>query len=154
MLGKKVNNMEIEIKKIIESDFEPLVNLFHEFAQFEKLPEKMTNSVEKMKQEQQFFNGFTAKNKENEIVGYVTFFFAYYTWTGKALYMDDLYVRQTYRGQNIGTRLIQKVIEFAKSEDCSKLRWQVSNWNEPAIKFYENLGAEINCVEMNCDLLF
>ena len=145
--------MEITIQKTQESDFESLIALFQEFALFEKLPEKMTNSFEKMKQEQNYFKGFTAKNDEGKIVGYVTFFFAYYTWSGKALYMDDLYVCEKYRGKGLGTLLINEVISFAKQENCSKLRWQVSNWNSPAIKFYENLGAEISPVEMNCDLL-
>lgn len=49
--------------------------------------------------------------------------------------------------------LINKVISFAKDSNCNKLRWQVSNWNKPAIDFYKNLGAEINEVERNCDLI-
>lgn len=144
--------MEFKIEKITESDFEALVALFQEFALFEKLPEKMTNSVDRMKTEKDYIQGFTAKDKDGKIVAYVTCFFGYYTWTGKSLYMDDLYVRESYRGKGLGTRLINEVIALAKQEDCCKLRWQVSNWNDPAIKFYENLGAEINRVEMNCDL--
>ncbi len=146
--------MNITISSITENDFEELVSLFLEFATFEKLPEKMTNSVEKMKKEKDHFHGFTAKNEEGRIVGYVTFFFAYYTWSGKSLYMDDLYVRETQRGIGIGTKLINEVISHAKKEDCNGLRWQVSNWNEPAINFYKSLGADINRVEMNCDLIF
>ncbi|MCD8166713.1 MAG: GNAT family N-acetyltransferase [Bacteroides sp.] len=86
-------------------------------------------------------------------MGYVTFFFARYTWSGKALYMDDLYIRPTFRGKGLGTKLIDKVIQYAKENNCHKLRWQVSDWNEPAIRFYKNLGANIDTVERNCDLL-
>jgi ribosomal protein S18 acetylase RimI-like enzyme len=145
----KVN--QIKIERIAEKDFETLNSLFKEFAAFEKLPEMMTNTVEQMKNEKDFFNGFVVK-EENDILGYVTFFFAYYTWAGKSLYMDDLYIRQEYRGQGLGTMLIKNVISFAKEHQCNKLRWQVSNWNEPAIKFYESLGAKINHVEINCDI--
>ncbi|HMM01347.1 MAG: GNAT family N-acetyltransferase [Dysgonomonas sp.] len=146
--------MNIDIQPIKESDFEELVSLFLEFATFEKLPEKMTNSAGQMLKEKDYFHGFVARDGDGSIIGYATYFFAYYTWTGKSLYMDDLYVRQTYRGKGIGTRLINAVIAYAKEECCNGLRWQVSEWNHPAITFYKSLGATINEVERNCDLLF
>ena len=67
--------------------------------------------------------------------------------------MDDLYVQSDYRGSGIGTKFIKKVINFAKESSCHKLRWQVSNWNTPAVDFYKSLGAEITNEEWNCDLL-
>ena len=146
--------MLYRIESITENDFEGLITLFKEFALFEKLPERMTNTVSQMQEEKAYFNGFTIKGEEDQIMGYVTCFFAYYTWTGKALYMDDLYVRQEYRGKGLGTLLIQKIISFAKENKCKSLRWQVSDWNEPAIKFYESLGATIDGVEKNCILQF
>ncbi len=144
--------MNIHITPITEQDFEQLHQLFQEFATFEKVPEKMINSVERMHQEKELIHGFTAKDEHGQIHGYVTFFFAFYTWIGKALYMDDLYVSQAYRGQEIGTRLTNKVIAHAREHNCYKLRWQVSNWNESAIRFYESLGAEVSRTELNCDL--
>ena len=66
--------------------------------------------------------------------------------------MDDLYVKESYRGKGIGSMLIQKVIEYAQSAQCHKLRWQVSDWNAPAIRFYKSLGGVIDAQERNCDL--
>lgn len=146
--------MKIKIEEIVEEDFETLIELFRELAVFENLPEKMINSVERMKTEKDFFRGFTIKDENNLILGYVTFFFAYYTWVGKSLYMDDLYIREEHRGKGLGTQLIKKVISFAKETNCQKLRWQVSNWNKSAIKFYKSLGAQIDEVDKNCDLMF
>ena len=146
--------MDIHIRKIEETDYESLILLFREFALFEKLPDKMTNSLEQMFEEKNHLSGFVAVNTENEIIGYVTYFFAYYTWTGKSLYMDDLYVRPEFRAKNVGTKLINRVIAFAKTENCRKLRWQVSEWNQPAIEFYKSMGADIDSVESNCDLIF
>jgi GNAT superfamily N-acetyltransferase len=145
--------MNVTIHEIEEDDFQGLVNLFQEFAHFEKLPEKMTNTVEKMKTEKAHINGFVARGEQSEIIAYVTFFFTYYTWTGKSMYMDDLYVREEFRNRGIGKRLLEKVIDFAKIEQCSKLRWQVSNWNTNAQDFYKSMGAEIDDVELNCDLM-
>jgi len=131
-----------------------LINFFKEFALFEKLPDKMINSVEQMLLEKEYLTGFVAVNSGNQIVGYVTYFFGYYTWIGKSLYMDDLYVQTDSRGLGVGTKLINEVIEFAKAENCKKLRWQVSEWNQPAIDFYKSLGANVDAVESNCDLVF
>jgi len=81
-------------------------------------------------------------------------FFAYYTWIGKSLSMDDLYVRPEFRSKGIGVLLINEVINFAKTQNCKKLHCQVSEWNKPAIEFYESLGVKIDGIESNCDLVF
>lgn len=147
--------MDILIRTIAEQDFAALISLFREFSVFEKQPDKMTNTVEQMQAEKQFINGFVAIDQSTgQIVGYATWFFAYYTWVGKSLYMDDLYVKPDYRGNYIGTKLINEVIGKAKKENCRRIRWQVSKWNEPAKKFYEKLGAVIEEGEANCDILF
>ena|SRR5665647_121336 len=144
--------MNITIRSAKEDDYEAILELFREFAHFENLDERMTNSVEQMKTEKAYFNCFVAVNSRNEIVGYATYFFAYFTWTGKSLYMDDLYVKESHRGEGIGTLLINQVIAYAKASNCHKLRWQVSDWNAPAIGFYKSLGAVVDAQERNCDL--
>jgi GNAT superfamily N-acetyltransferase len=149
-----MSKMEIEIRNAEESDFKHILNLFKEFASFEKRPERMTNTIDKMVREKDFFNCYVVVTKDKKIVGYATYFFCYYTWTGKSLHMDDLYVKPEYRGNGIGTKLINKVIEFARSSQCHKLHWQVSGWNKPALDFYKNIGAKIDNIEHNCDLFF
>ncbi len=144
--------MEFTIREIEKKDYPELIEIFHEFAEFEKLPDNMVNSVEQMETESDFINGFVVFNENKTIIGYVTYFYAYYTWIGKSMYMDDLYVKRDFRGNGLGTKLIKKVIEKAKSDKCNKLRWQVSEWNQPAIDFYKNLGATVDGVESNCDL--
>jgi GNAT superfamily N-acetyltransferase len=145
--------MEITIRDANETDFPQIIDLFKDFATFEKLPEKMINSVERMMKEKVFFHCFVAVTSDGRIIGYATYFFCYYTWIGKALYMDDLYVTPEYRANGIGKKLIDRVIEFAKTSRCHKLRWQVSGWNKSAIEFYKNIGATIDNVELNCDLM-
>jgi GNAT superfamily N-acetyltransferase len=149
---EKITNMTI--RPVQESDFQQVVDLFSAFALFEKQPEKMVNSVDRMMAEKEYFHCFVAVSDDDRILGYVTYFFAYYTWIGKSLYMDDLYVKPEFRGKGVGTQLIQRVIGFAKESGCHKLRWQVSQWNSPAIAFYTSLGASIDDTEQNCDLVF
>lgn len=144
--------MEITIRTAVEDDFDQLLEFFSEFAAFEELSHKMENSVEQIKAEKENFNCFVAETPQKEIVGYAAWFFCYFTWTGKSLYLDDLYVKPSYRSQGIGKRLINTIIETARSAQCHKIRWQEANWNKPAIDFYKKLGATIDTVNQNCDL--
>ena len=134
------------------TDFPDLVHLFHEFSVFQKEPEKMTNSVEKLTADQELVMGFVAVSEEGKVVAYVTYFVTFHTWSGKSLYMDDLYVQQAFRGKGIGKALLDKVIEFAKDNNCSSLRWLVSHWNQEAKQFYKSIGAEISNNEEQCVL--
>ena len=65
----------------------------------------------------------------------------------------DVIIDDRFRGKGLGTRLIHQVIDLAKQSACHKLRWQVSNWNKPAIAFYKSLGASIDDFELDCDLI-
>ncbi len=143
--------MKITIRKAIEKDFFEILSLIKELATFEKAPEKVTNTVEQMKKEKDFFQCFVAKTEEKEIVGIALYFFAYYTWIGKSLYLDDLYVKESFREQKIGTRLLKKIFEIAKKENCKRVRWQVLNWNKSAIDMYKKCGADIDNEWINCD---
>ena len=101
--------MAFKIRNAVENDFPSIIELFKEFAEFEKLPEKMVNTVEQMIREKEYFNCFVAVNENNQIVGYSTYFFSYHTWIGKSLYMDDLYVQPEYRKKGIGKRLLESI---------------------------------------------
>lgn len=143
--------MKITIRKANDKDFYAILSLVRELAKFEKAPEKVTNTVEQMKKEKDLFQCYVAENDGDEIVGMALYFFAYYTWVGKSLYLDDLYIKESYRGKNIGTRLLKKIIEVAKKEECKRVRWQVLNWNSPAIEMYKKCGAVIDDEWSNCD---
>jgi GNAT superfamily N-acetyltransferase len=144
--------MKIQIREAENDDFEEILALFREFSVYQKLPERMKNSVERLRNEQDYFHCFVAVTPENSIIGYITWFFTYFTWTGKWMYVDDLYVKPDFRGSGVGKSLMDRVIELARNSGCHKLRWQVSHWNKPAIAFYEKMGAEIDDLERNCDL--
>jgi len=142
----------IHIVPLEEKYFESWLGLIKEMAAFQKMPEKVTNSIPLMQLEKDYIHGFVAINANGDLIGYTTYFMAYFTWTGKSMYMDDLFVSQNFRGRGIGTQLTQAVIKKARSEQCKKVRWQVSHWNSKAIAFYRALGAEIDDIEKNCDL--
>lgn len=143
--------MNFTIRKATENDFPAVLSMIKELALFEKAPEKVTNTVELMKQEQHLFGCSVAVTDENEIVGMAIWFFAYYTWVGKSLYLDDLYVKDAYRRHKIGTALLNKVFEVARNENCRRVRWQVLDWNKNAIEMYKKAGATLDGEWLNCD---
>ncbi len=144
--------MQIIIRQAQEKDFPSILSMIKELAVFEEASEKVTNSVEQMNNEKDYFHCYVAENDKNEIIGMALYFFAYYTWIGKSLYLDDLYVKESYRDNKIGTKLLEKIIETAKKEDCKRIRWQVLNWNTPAIEMYKKYGVNIDNEWSNCDL--
>ncbi len=143
--------MAVEIKNAEKRDFDQVFNLIKEFSVFIKTPEKVSTTLDQMVRDKKLFKCLIALEDE-KIIGYAFYFFGYYSWTGKSLYLDDLYVTENYRGKNIGSKLLNAIIEIARKENCTKVRWQVSDWNRNAIEFYRKHGAVIDDVERNCDL--
>ena len=141
----------IEIRKAGQTDFEEVFAMIQEFAEFIGTPEKVSTSAIQMWEEKDHIHCLVA-TYDGEPVGFATYFPAYYSWSGRAIYLDDLYVRQAHRGLGIGSALIQDVIRMAKEGGFRKVKWQVSKWNHQAIGFYKSLGAVIDDVEINCDL--
>ncbi len=142
--------MIITIRKATESDFPEVLLLIKELASYEREPDKVTNSVDLMKEEKDHFRCFVAETENHEIVGMAIYFFAYYTWVGKSLYLEDIYVKEQYRRYKIGTKLLRKIFEIALNENCKRVRWQVLDWNASAIEFYRKGGAEISNNWLNC----
>jgi ribosomal protein S18 acetylase RimI-like enzyme len=143
--------MSISIRKATEEDFPDILKLIKELASFEKASDKVTNSVEQMKREQNLFSCFVAETESKEIIGIALYFFAYYTWVGKSLYLEDIYIKEQYRKQSIGKSLLQKIFEVAREENCKRVRWQVLSWNQNAIDMYRKNGAEIDDEWLNCN---
>ena len=145
-----MESLNIVIRRADIKDFPVIMEMIRDLAAFEKAFEEVTNSVEQMILEEEHFFVELAVLDE-EIVGMALCFFAYYTWVGKSLYLDDLFVMPAYRGKGIGTLLLRRVFEVALQEDCKRLRWQVLDWNENAVRLYRNIGAAISNQWLNCD---
>ena len=143
--------MDINIRKATENDFPAIFGLITELAEYEESLDKVSNSLELMYEQKDYFNCYVAETEEKEIIGMALYYFSYYTWVGKTLYLDDLYVKEAWRGNGLGTRLMDKMFEVAKAQKCNRFRLQVLNWNESAIKLYEKSGFTVDKTWYNCD---
>ena len=142
--------MRYNIREASQEDFPAILSLIRELAEYERSPDMVTNTVNQMNAEKDLFRCYVAETDQGLIVGMALFFFAYFTWVGKSLYLEDIIVTRDYRQHQIGTALLDKVMQTAKEESCRRVRWQVLDWNEPAISFYRKCGAEINGEWLNC----
>ncbi len=133
-----------EIRKGERADVPAAFELIKELAEFEKAPNEVSNSIEKMYEDgfgsNPIFHFYVAEFM-GQIVGMTLYYYRYSTWKGKRLYLEDLIVTESMRGKGLGEKLLEKTIDIAKETNCTGLMWQVLDWNEPAIKFYDKFGV-------------
>jgi GNAT superfamily N-acetyltransferase len=133
----------LSIRYASAEDVPVLNTLIHEFAEFERLPIAATEAG-------LLRDGFSESPKfrvlmaewDGQPAGYAFFFDYYSSFEGRpGLFLEDIYVRDQYRGKGIGRALLARVASIAKEQKCFGVRWQVLDWNTPAIDFYKGLGA-------------
>lgn len=136
--------MKINIRKAENKDWNAVHKLIQFLAKYEKEPEAVITSAEQLLEDKkiEFFDCIVAEIN-SEIIGIALYHKAYSTWKGKMLYLEDLYVIDEYRNKQVGQKLFDAFKEEAKNLNCVLIKWQVLDWNESAIKFYEKNGAVI-----------
>lgn len=80
---------------------------------------------------------------EQEIIGMVLYYLTYSTWKGKMLYLEDFVVKEDFRRFGVGQQLFDTFLETARIKGCKIVKWQVLDWNKPALNFYERNQAII-----------
>ncbi len=133
-----------------KEDIPVLYEMMLEFARFEKEPDGVENNPERMEKDWEAANWLIAYSKDNKACGYASFCYTYNTWRGKSAYLDDLYIREAYRGHGIGKGMLDTVTKICSENGCLQLRWLVSDWNTHAQEFYKKYGASITTKEYNC----
>jgi len=90
---------------------------------------------------------------ENKIEGIALVYPRYSTWKGQILHLEDLIVSEKCRGKGLGTQLLNTVVKYGEQLGVKRISWEVLDWNEPAINFYESKGADVkrdwNVVHLN-----
>ncbi len=148
--------MSVHLRKAIKADMPQVLELINELAVFEKEPDAVEVTVAELEQngfgENPLFTCFVAE-EQTQIVGMALVYFRFSTWKGKTVHLEDLVVRETHRGKEIGNLLYTEVLKYAKANGVRRAEWIVLNWNKGAIKFYERSGAVFHkdwyLVEMN-----
>lgn len=133
------------------TDIEELFRLIQDLADYEKAPEEVVNSSKQLKLDWQAGHfKFLIAELSGQVVGMALYYPRYSTWKGLCYYLEDLYVMPNSRGKGIGKALINATAQAARKAGAKRLDWQVLDWNQPAVAFYEKLGAGIEKEWWNC----
>lgn len=140
--------MSFTVRKATEDDVQMLHKFIYELAEFEKLSEMCTITIEELRNlmfEEKSLRAVIAED-DGVAVGMATYyFFKIATFSGKkVLYIEDLYIREDVRGKGFGTQIFDCLRNIAKEKNCSKIEWKCLDWNAPTISFYEKMGGNIS----------
>ena len=137
--------MSCNIRKAETKDIPSILGLIKELAVFERQPNAVILSEGELEQalfgENPWVYVYVAE-MENKVVVMSLYYYGFSTWKGRSLHLEDLIVHENYRKLGIGRALMNQVIQIAKTEKVERMSWEVLDWNEPAVKFYESLGTE------------
>ena len=136
----------IQIREATVDDAGLILNFITQLAIYEKAEHEVL-ATEAAIRNSLFHEGTTTHglicSLEDKPVGFAVYFFNYSTWLAKpGLYLEDLYVLPDHRGSGAGKALLKYLAKVAVDRDCGRFEWSVLDWNEPAIRFYESLGAQ------------
>lgn len=135
----------MNFRKAIREDTPLIYDFIIELARYEGLESEVQTSVETL--EKSLFERHSAEViflEENEVaIGFCLYFYNFSTFVGKpGLYIEDLYIKEEYRGRGLGKKMLNHMIEYAKKEDLGRVEWWCLDENKPSIEFYLSQGAE------------
>lgn len=148
------NSVTFEIRSATRADVPKIFSLIQALAEYEKLADQVTGSAEELASHlfvepeggvvnRGYIEAIVA-DFSGQLVGFALFLHNYSTFLTKpGIYLEDLFVLPEHRGDGIGKALITKVAEIAVERGCGRLEWSVLDWNEPAIGFYQRMGATV-----------
>ncbi|MBK8620607.1 MAG: GNAT family N-acetyltransferase [Saprospiraceae bacterium] len=128
-----------------EHDVRTVYDMVVLLAHFEKEPDAVITTPEDYLEafKNGLISGHLAKSEDGNIAGMTLFYETFSTWKGKMLYLEDFFVLQEFRNKGVGDLLFEAYVKEAKIRKCTSLKWQVLDWNDQAVRFYEKRGAEI-----------
>lgn len=141
------------IRKGVKEDLEVVLDLVRELAEYVNASDQVETTVNDMLKDgfgdEPVFHFYVAEVAD-KIVGLALYYYGYSTWKGKFLYLEDLVVKEDFRGQGIGKALFNQIISHAKEAGLKLVGWQVLASNEKAIEFYKKAGATFQKDWINC----
>ena len=148
----------ILVRPATRADAVRAFELIQELAAYENAAEQVETTSQQLAEDgfgpNPLFGLLVAEDENQGVVGMALYYFRYSTWKGKRLYLEDLVVTQSARGQGVGKALLQATIERARETNCTGLMWQVLAWNKPAIEFYKRFDVRFDEEWTNCHIDF
>lgn len=145
--GERVTRRHVNLRSATAADVPHILRLTRALAEYEKLLHNAVGTEADFLA--QMFGpvprgyAILAEPEGHAPVGMALFYYTFNTFAGRGgIFLEDLFVEPAYRGQGIGLALMRALAKRAVTEDCNHIEWRVLNWNQPAIDFYQRLGAD------------
>ncbi len=145
--------MPVSIRTATAQDVPQILAFIRALAEYERAPDAVSATEADLLR-----NGFGPNpyfqcliaDLDEQPAGFALYFFDYSTWLGRpGLYLEDIFVHPEFRGRGVGRALLQRVAAIAVEKGCCRLKWEVLDWNTPAIDFYRAMGAEFPAEWLN-----
>lgn len=139
--------LDLVIRAANAQDVPLILQLIRELAMYERAPESAVATEADLLRDgfgaNPLFHCLIAEHN-GKPVGFALFFFNYSTWHGRpGIHLEDLFVREASRGAGVGKALLKAIAKEAARNGCTRLSWHVLDWNQPAIDFYQRMGAKV-----------
>jgi len=146
----------MQIREASPGDETAIFDLIYALAVYEKAPEQVTNTPAQLRIDlfkDRICSALVAE-EDGQIIGFSLYYISYSTWKGKCLYLEDFFVIPEKRKFGIGAQLFRKTVEKAKEMGVKRMDWQVLEWNQLALNFYNKQGATLDEEWVNGRLFF
>ena len=133
------------LRKATEEDIPSILKFIYEIAEYENMRNEVVATEESL--HKSIFQNNRAEALIAELdgkeIGYVIYFYNFSTFIGRdGLYIEDIFIRKSYRGLGLGKEIFKVLGKIAREEGCKRIEWCCLNWNKPSISFYKSLGAK------------
>lgn len=132
--------VKTDIRKAVKNDLPGILALVQELAEYERAPQEVTATIEVYEAsfKKGIFDALVAE-LDGQIIGTALYYITFSTWKGPMMYLEDFVVSEKHRGAGIGLKLFNRFLEESRQAGAVLCKWQVLEWNEPAIRFYKRL---------------
>ncbi|MBK4987200.1 GNAT family N-acetyltransferase [Pseudomonas sp. S36] len=138
--------MSVVIRPAVRTDAQQILTFITELAEYERARHEVLATLQDI--ERSLFDEHSTVQcligeRDGRAIGFAVYFQSYSTWLGRSgIYLEDLYITPDQRGDGAGKQMLRYIAREAVAHGWGRLEWSVLDWNEPAIKFYESLGAQ------------
>src|SRR5947208_16202669 len=137
----------LRVRRATARDVPAILRLIRGLAEYERLAHEVEATVGTLRRHgfgrRAYFEALLCF-RGRAVIGFALYFFTYSTFLARpTLYLEDLFVVPDERGHGAGRALLRHLAQIAVRRGCGRMEWTVLDWNEPSIRFYEKLGAQL-----------